>query len=343
MATALPSSSFLLGDFIFPVRLVVGWTYFSAFWRRLVLENKLIPDDPGYIGEKFNHFLPNAFLIKPAIEFFVLQPELLWWKLLAFTLFEAVVGLALMMGFLTRFVGIATSLLALGILLGAGWLGTTCLDEWQIGNLGIAAGIVLALAGSGRYSLDYVISTRFPQFSAKPLPKMLFGALPWDSAKLSRVALVAGAAALGMTLLTNQVFHNGVWGKLHNKSVIPMVEVSEAKITDDGLRFMAYRVEGADVYGSFLIGVRLLNAQGTEVAAWSAENLSKTPSADIANHYIAKIKPGAHSLILPLGAKAELLLRNDQLKRLPAGNYQVELLDISGLKWSAPLALKEIA
>ena len=29
-----------------PLRLVVGWTYFSAFWRRLVLENKLIPDDP---------------------------------------------------------------------------------------------------------------------------------------------------------------------------------------------------------------------------------------------------------------------------------------------------------
>lgn len=28
-----------------PLRLVVGWTYFSAFWRRLVLENKLIPDD----------------------------------------------------------------------------------------------------------------------------------------------------------------------------------------------------------------------------------------------------------------------------------------------------------
>lgn len=52
-----------------PLRLVDGWTYFSAFWRRLVLENKLIPDDPGYIGVKFNHFLPNALGIKPVIEY----------------------------------------------------------------------------------------------------------------------------------------------------------------------------------------------------------------------------------------------------------------------------------
>lgn len=44
----------LFGMFTFALRLVVGWTYFSAFWRRLILENKLIPDTAGYIGEKFN-------------------------------------------------------------------------------------------------------------------------------------------------------------------------------------------------------------------------------------------------------------------------------------------------
>ena len=35
----------LAGLFTLSLRLVVGWTYFSAFWRRLVLENKLIPPD----------------------------------------------------------------------------------------------------------------------------------------------------------------------------------------------------------------------------------------------------------------------------------------------------------
>lgn len=48
----------LAGLFTLSLRLVVGWTYFSAFWRRLVLENKLIPDSAGYIGEKFNLSFP---------------------------------------------------------------------------------------------------------------------------------------------------------------------------------------------------------------------------------------------------------------------------------------------
>ena len=108
-----------------PLRLVVGWTYFSAFWRRLVLENKLIPDDPGYIGVKFNHFLPNALGIKPVIEYLVTHPSELWWFMAAFTIIECLVGLMLMLGLLTRLAAVGVFSLALGILLGSGWLGTT--------------------------------------------------------------------------------------------------------------------------------------------------------------------------------------------------------------------------
>lgn len=52
----------LAGIFTLSLRLIVGWTYFSAFWRRLVLENKLIPDSSGYIGEKFNLLVSNPLL-----------------------------------------------------------------------------------------------------------------------------------------------------------------------------------------------------------------------------------------------------------------------------------------
>lgn len=103
------SARFAAADLLLPHRLIVGWTYFSAFWRRLVLENKLLPGEPGYIREKFNHFLPNALAIDPIIEFFVRHPDLLWWKLVAFTIIEGVVGLALMAGLLTRLMGLATS------------------------------------------------------------------------------------------------------------------------------------------------------------------------------------------------------------------------------------------
>jgi thiosulfate dehydrogenase [quinone] large subunit len=39
--------------------------------------------------------------------------------------------------------------------LGSGWLATTCLDEWQIGLIGIASGLTLFLSGSSYYLLDY--------------------------------------------------------------------------------------------------------------------------------------------------------------------------------------------
>ena len=139
----------IAGLFTLSLRLVVGWTYFSAFWRRLVLENKLIPDAPGYIGEKFNHFLPNAFGIKPMIEYLVSTPDVLWWAMVIFTIIEGIVGLLIMLGFFTRLMSIGVFSLATGILLGSGWLGTTCLDEWQIGILGATAGFTIFLSGGG--------------------------------------------------------------------------------------------------------------------------------------------------------------------------------------------------
>ena len=126
------------GMFTTALRWVAGWTYFSAFWRRLILENKLNPDEAGYIGEKFNHFLPNALGIKPIIEYLVSNPESLWWAMVTFTIVEGIAGLLFMLGVFTRLMSIGVFCLAFGILLGSGWLGTTCLDEWQIGVLGVA-------------------------------------------------------------------------------------------------------------------------------------------------------------------------------------------------------------
>ena len=151
----------LAGIFTLSLRLVVGWTYFSAFWRRLVLENKLIPDSAGYIGEKFNHFLPNSIGIRPVIEYLVSTPDMLWWAMVIFTLVEGIVGLLYMLGFFTRLMSIGVFSLATGILLGSGWLGTTCLDEWQIGILGVAAGFTIFLSGGGKYSVDHLIERKF--------------------------------------------------------------------------------------------------------------------------------------------------------------------------------------
>ncbi|MEJ5960881.1 TQO small subunit DoxD [Pedobacter immunditicola] len=325
----------LAGLFTLSLRLVAGWTYFSAFWRRLILDNKLDPDAAGYIGEKFNHFLPNALGIKPMIEYLVTHPEALWWSMAAFTIIEGIVGLFFMSGLFTRLMSIGVFSLAMGILLGAGWLGTTCLDEWQIGILGLAAGFTIFLSGSGKHSLDDWFARQSFRFTQqKGFVWLGSGALPIHPNRLHRLVFNTSMLILLLTLFTNQYFHGGVWGTLHNKSVKPKIEITAAHINEDKLSFTIFRVEGADVYGSFLIGVVLTDHNGHVILEKDGHDLARFPAEHIDNKYVTKIKPGKHSLVIPLGGKAELSLYEAALKTLPVGNYQLLLTDISGKTWT---------
>ena len=333
-----PSKAYVLaGISTLSLRLIVGWTYFSAFWRRLVLENKLIPDATGYIGEKFNHFLPNSIGIKPIIEYLVSTPDLLWWAMVIFTLVEGIVGLLYMLGFFTRLMSIGVFSLAFGILLGSGWLGTTCLDEWQIGILGVSAGFTIFLSGGGKYSLDYLL---LPKLSKnKWLVWLTSGELPLSIKQFSKVAISGAVLLFILTLYTNQVFHNGIWGPLHNKSVKPELKISNAKIQEDILTFKVYRIEGADVYGSFLIGITLKDENGKTILQKNGEELARFPLTRIKNDYVAKVAPGKHSLIIPLGSKATLTIRSDVFMDLPKSDYELILTDISGITWKEKITV----
>lgn len=318
------------------LRLVVGWTYFSAFWRRIILENKLIPDEAGYIGEKFNHFLPNALGIKPIIEYLVTHPDALWINMVAFTIIEGIVGLAMIFGFFTRLMSIGIFLLAFGILLASGWIGTTCLDEWQIGILGLASGFTLFLTGSSYLSLDAYFIKKKSSFTQTKWFRLL-GSGELKLASYKRPVLVVVFFIFGLTLFTNQYFHGGVFGTLHNKSVKPKLEISNLKLEDNELSFDVFRVEGVDVYGSFLIGITLQDETGTKILHLSGSDLSKLPVENISNYYVAKIKPGAHSLVIPLGAKATIRIPVINELEDSKEKYTLTLTDISGLVWTAEL------
>jgi len=109
---SLASSPVLL-----PVRLVTGWMFFSAFHRRVVLDaEKLIPGAPGYVGEKFNQFMPGSILgVDHMIAALLDRPAALHAFLWSFTIIEAAVGLALI-------VGLGTRLAAMGTLMCPPWL-----------------------------------------------------------------------------------------------------------------------------------------------------------------------------------------------------------------------------
>ncbi|GGH30155.1 DoxX family membrane protein [Sphingobacterium alkalisoli] len=332
--THIENSANMAGLFTLSLRWVIGWTYFSAFWRRLILENKLIPEEAGYLGEKFNHFLPNALGIKPIIEYLVSNPDALQIAMVTFTIVEAVVGLFIILGLFTRLMSVGVFLLALGILLGSGWLGTTCLDEWQIGVLGVSSGFTLFLTGSGAYSLDGYLMNKKPHFTNKKRFGFLAsGILPVKN--LHPKVLTGSIFIIGLTLLTNQYFHGGVFGKLHNKSVKPKIEISNVHYTDSQLGFQLFRVEGADVYGSFLIGIQILDEDNKVVKSINQNELARFPKDNIKNHYVAKIKSGKHSLLLPLGAKADITIDLDGI--VIKENYSLKLIDISGIEWWAEI------
>ena len=320
------------GLFTLSLRWALGWTYFSAFWRRLVLDNKLIPEEAGYIGEKFNHFLPNALGIKPIIEYLVTHPDALQTSMIVFTIVEAIVGLFIILGLFTRLMSIGVFCLAMGILLGSGWLGTTCLDEWQIGVLGVAGGFTLFLSGSSAFSLDqYLINKNYSFTTKKWFAFLGSGMLPVKH--LHWIVLTVSVVIFGLTLYTNQYFHGGVFGSLHNKSVKPKVKISNIRYNDSQLTFQLFRVEGADVYGSFLIGISILDENGEVVKHIDQNDLARFATDNIHNYYVAKIKPGAHSLILPLGAKADVTVELGTI--LLKENYSLKLTDFSGIEWTA--------
>ncbi len=326
----------MAGLYTLSIRLVIGWTYFSAFWRRLILENKLIPDEAGYIGEKFNHFLPNALGIKPIIEYLVTHPDALQTSMVSFTIIEAIVGLFIILGLFTRLMAAGVFALAMGILLGSGWIGTTCLDEWQIGVLGIACGFTLFLTGSGTYSLDQYFKNKKYNFTQKKWFQWLgSGAFPLKNSK--RFVLVGSLLIFGLTLYTNQYFHGGIFGTLHNKSVKPKVEISNIKMNQSQVKFEVYRTEGVDVYGSFLIGIDLLNEKGEVIQSMNGAELSKFSKEKIHNHYVAKVKPGKHSLIIPLGSKADLTIDFKNNSSSTEKISVIKLTDISGAEWIAKI------
>ncbi len=323
------------GLLVLAIRLVIGWTYFSAFWRRTILADKLDPEIAGYIGEKFNHFLPNALGIKPIIQYLVENPDVLWVSMVMFTIIEGIVGLAIIFGFFTRIMSVGVFGLAMGILLGSGWIGTTCLDEWQIGVLGIATGFVLFLTGSGTYSLDnYMMKNKVAITQKKWFTWIGSGMLPISEKLFPKVVLVGSLLMLGMTLMTNQVFHGGLWGTLHNKSVKPIIEITAGKIEQETLSFDVFRTEGVDVYGSWVIAIELLDETNNKVIEYTQTDLAALTKTNIDNYYVAKVKAGKHSLVVPLGAKARLNLKQQAIANLPKGSYTIKITDISGVAWT---------
>lgn len=146
------------------LRITLGWMFFSAFVRRVInVPAKLNPQSSAYVGGKIITFLPHAWSpIKGILIWLLENPTLLYDFLIAFTALEAIFGLMMILGLFTRLSGFVLAMLAWGIGLGGGWLGSTCVDEWQITSVEGAAALMFMLTGSRWLSIDQILYSKYP-------------------------------------------------------------------------------------------------------------------------------------------------------------------------------------
>ncbi|WP_069807733.1 TQO small subunit DoxD [Vulcanisaeta thermophila] len=147
------------------LRVTLGWMYFSAFLRRTVnVPAKLNPASSAYVGGKLITFLPHAWqpVVGP-LEYVLLHPHLLYVFLILFTAVEGLFGLLMMIGLATRLSGLVIAILAWSIGAAGGWLGPTCVDEWQIAAVEGAAALMFMFTGSRWLSIDQLLARRYPR------------------------------------------------------------------------------------------------------------------------------------------------------------------------------------
>ncbi|MNE64575.1 TQO small subunit DoxA [compost metagenome] len=109
-------------------------------------------------------------------------------------------------------------------------------------------------------------------------------------------------------------------------------------IEDGKLSFTLFRTEGADVYGSFLVNIALKDKKGNVLMERTSNELAAMDKNDIKNHYVAKVKPGKLSMVVPLGAKATLhFMEPVFLQQLNTDELILELTDISGIVWTSTI------
>ena len=148
--------SWVPSSYLWPLRFIIGFQFFTAWARRyLNAPSKMDWYSKHNIAHKFSTMMPHALPpIQGMIRWLLLHPHWAWDFLIIFSWVEFVVGLFLLTGTLTRLAAFGAAVLSFSMLFGNGWLGTACVDEFQIGSVEGIAAMVLMFVGAGGLGVD---------------------------------------------------------------------------------------------------------------------------------------------------------------------------------------------
>ena len=316
-----------------PLRLVVSWLFLSAVLRRLVLAPaKHDIDAPQWIGHKINTFFPHANgSFHEMLEYLSRTPDAMNVFTYVFTYSELVLGVLLLLDVFSRLTGLFLISLAVGLMHTAGWLGPTCLDEWQIASLLLVIGVVMSLYGSGGYSLDSLLTRKYEKLAKNRYWQWVTQVDVFFKMKhFSKIAQACTVLTVLYVMGTNQLLHGGVWGKLHNYSTKPNIVISDVVVSSDDLTFSAFRDQGPETYGAFIVAIRLKDATGEVIQTVDASTGDGWGSVQVKNVYINQVITNENSIVFPLGGKATLSipLTENIVSKVRGGVLELE--DVSG-------------
>lgn len=348
-----PDSLFaFIGVLALGVRLVQGWVFWGGASRRLFYDFKSIhgvttavkmdPNAAGYVANKLVHAMPGSFF-PGLIEWVVLHGGFLLTMVWLWTLLELVVGVGLLLGFATRVLGFASVGLSVSLMLIFGWMGTTCVDEWNMAVAGFAMGTLLMLTGGGSWSIDEWLAQRYPALGDSRAFRLLCSG-PLSLEGTRRWGIGLGILSIAFTVVSYQYIHGAVISPLHAR-VNPHhygLALSDVQAGGNGaVSFSAYIDAGPDTGKLYLIDAALLNAQGKTVEAWDGKKLGMLPKTAIVNRFTqvwaSQFKPTAYGIGGVTGAKARITLPGSA--SLPAGSYTLRLTDIDGKHWQTAVKL----
>lgn len=340
----------LVGVMALATRLVQGWIFWAGASRRLFYDVepvggiehavKMDPALPSYLAGKLMHAMPGS-LFPDLVAWILQRGDLLLAMVWLWTIAELVVGVGLLLGLGTRVLALAGVGLNISLMLIFGWMGSTCVDEWTMAACGFAMSATLMLTGGGNFAVDQWLAGRFPKAGASRWFRLLCsGPLALKSAE--RWGLGLGILSLVFTVGFYQFLHGAVISPLKPRVSFHShdIALSDARaLPGGGLSFNAYINAGPDTGKLYLIQARLRTGDDT-IAQWGGDQLSALPAAAVSNAFsqpwAAKIAPTRYGLGAATGAQAVIQLPGQA--PLPAGEYQLELSDIDGNRWTTPVA-----
>ncbi len=293
------------------IRFVQGWIYWGGGSRRFIYApSKLDPSAHHWMAYKFQTAMPGALLgMDHIVSYLLTHFALLYAAVIFFSAVELVVGVCLLIGFMTRASALVSMGLSFFLMLLFGWQGATCIDEWTMAAANFGMGATLFLAGAGAWSIDalrqhdHQASNLWGWAASDPLPERWIAPLSRGTFIVTMIFVIA----------TYSYYRGSVWGPFHGGPVSPAkhhVSFSHIHQNPDGSWvFHAYLDGGTADVPAHIMSINLTDNHNRLLASWQGLDLQHLPPSAFINDYpYNKFAPGIMSLQAPVGAKAWITL-----------------------------------